>query len=125
MKMLLIPLFLGAVIAFTPAYAGNMHPEGSIHFYNASSSVISAKINGHSGFKLRANQSKQVNYSLVSMACSASPEACTAHFYADNIPVGSATLNVKTGKLLRMQITLPVNAKSGDNKVLRQVVIRG
>lgn len=126
MKLLLLPLTFAfsALLAVAPVYAST-HPEGSISFLNASTSVISAKINGHSGFKLAANQTKQVKYSLVSRACSASPEACTAHFYADNKPIGSAVLNTKTGKLLQMRISISVKASSGANKVLRQVLIKG
>lgn len=102
-------------------YAGE-YPQGEISFHNASNKNITAQVSTFGKFHLAANEQKTVSYSTLAQACSPNPTQCTAQFYVNNTPVGIAIINVKTGKLMSMKLSIKVHTVK-EQKVLRSVVI--
>lgn len=98
-------------------------PPGNLVIHNASDKTISAQVSNYGKFDIAANEQKSVAYSTLEYACSATPTHCTARFYVDNRPAGSAMINAVTGKLVYVKLGMKVRtAKS--NQVLRSVVIQ-
>lgn len=99
-------------------------PAGDINFHNASNKNISATVSNSGKFNLAANEYKNVPYSTLTQACSANLTNCTAQFYVDNQPAGTATINVVTGKLVSMNLQMKVHTSKGPQQVLRGVVLQ-
>lgn len=105
------------------ALAATEHPEGDIIFYNASNHNVTAQISTFGKVTLATNEKRNIAYSSLSQVCYANPTNCKADFYVDNTPAGSATINVKTGKVVDMKLAIKVHTVKGDKNVLRSVVI--
>lgn len=99
------------------------HPTGDIVIYNTSSKNITAEVGGFGKFDLAANGQQSVPYDSLAEACSNNPTHCTAQFYVENTPVGFATINTSTGKLVSMKLSMKVRT-SQDQQVLRSVTIQ-
>jgi hypothetical protein len=98
-------------------------PTGDITFHNASGKNITAQVSTFGKFNLAANEQKNVKYSTLAQACSSNPTQCTAHFYVDDAPAGTATINAETGKLVNMNLRMKVQT-SKSQQVLRSVTIQ-
>src|SRR5205085_1059304 len=98
------------------------YPPGEISFHNATNKNITAQVSTFGKFQLTANQQKTVSYSTLAQACSPNPTQCTAQFYVDNTPVGTAVINVKTGRLMSMKLPMKVHTVK-EQQILRSVVI--
>lgn len=120
-KYIHLSTFLSFLLFSHSVLAENL-PDGSINFYNASNKNVTAQVSSVGKFNIAANESKSVSYSTLAEVC---PETnCTAHFYVDNTPAGTATINVSTGKLISTKL---VNLKvhtAQSAQVLRSVVIK-
>ncbi len=90
---------------------------------NASNNTITAAISSFGKFNIAANQQKNVSYSTLEQVCSANPAHCTAQFYVNSQPAGSATINTVTGQLVNMSLTMKVHTAKSQH-VLRSVVIQ-
>lgn len=99
-------------------------PVGDIQFHNASNKNISAQVSTFGKFQLAANEHKTVSYNALSQACSANLTKCTAKFYIEDKPAGTATINVITGKLVSMRLLMKVHTSKGPQQVLRSVVLQ-
>ena len=100
------------------------HPDGEVVFYNATSNPVTAQVSTFGKVTIAANESKNVAYSTLSQACSANPTNCKAKFYVNDMPAGYATLNVVTGKLVNINLSMKVRTAKGPQQVLRSVVIK-
>lgn len=102
------------------------YPDGEIIFYNASDDLITAQVSSSSfgKFTLSANEQKNVAYSSLMQVCSSNPTNCKAHFYVNNVPAGSATINALTGKLVKMNLSMNIATAKNAQQVLRRVVIK-
>lgn len=113
-----LTLSLGTCAAFADTY-----PQGDITFHNASQKVITAEITSIGKVNLPANKDYNVSYKSLNKICSTSPKSCTAQFYVNDMPAGSATINAVTGKLVAMKLQREV-ATTKEQNVLRRVVIK-
>lgn len=104
--------------------ADKQHPDGNIMFYNASNKTITAQVSSFGKVNISAKEGKAIKYSSLSQLCSGHAKTCTAQFYVDNTPAGSATINVETGRLVEMNLLLKVRTTKGPQQVLRSVVIQ-
>lgn len=113
-------VFLSCGLALATEY-----PDGEITIYNASNNTVTAQVSSSSfgKFTLAAKEQKNVSYSSLVQVCSSSPTACTAYFYVNNAPAGSATINAVNGKLVSQNLSIPVSIAK-NNKVLRRVIIK-
>jgi hypothetical protein len=98
-------------------------PDGAIMLHNASANTITAQVSTFGKFSLAANEYKNVAYQLLAQACSPNLSRCTAQFYVNNKPVGTATINVMTGKLIHMALAIKVRVAK-DQQILRSIVIQ-
>lgn len=98
-------------------------PEGGITIYNASNHNVTAQLSSHGAVTLPSNATRSVSYSSLARACAANPTNCVAYFYIDNKFVGSAIINVLTGKLVKKALAMKV-AMSVSQNILRTVVIK-
>lgn len=112
------------VFAASLALAGGQYPAGDITFYNASNKTVTAQVSSFGKINISAKEEKTIHYSTLSAACSGHARACKADFYVDNTHAGSATINVETGKLVRVNLTMKVHTTHGPQQVLRSVVIQ-
>ena len=112
-----ILFFLGISSCFADTY-----PQGGIVFHNASNKTVTAEVTSIGKIKLAAQEEKDVSYSTLSHVCSSNPTHCVTRFYANDMPVGYATINAKQGKVVNMNILMKVNTTQ-DQKVLRSVTI--
>ncbi len=102
-------------------FAGD-YPQGEITIHNATNKNITAEVSSSGKFKLTPNAQKSVSYSTLAQVCSPNPTQCRAQFYVNDAPVGSAVINVKTGKLMSVNIPMKVRTVK-EQQVLRSVVI--
>ena len=99
------------------------YPQGGLSFHNATGKTVTAQISTIGKVNIAANEQKTVSYSTLAQVCP-SQTKCTANFYVDNTPVGTATLNVVTGKLISMNLNNMKVHTGQSHQVLRSVVIQ-
>lgn len=120
-KYIVLSAFLSPLFLSHSVFANDL-PDGNINFHNASNKNVTAQVSSVGKFNIAANESKSVSYSTLAQVC---PQTnCTAHFYVDNTPAGTATINISTGKLVSSNL---VNLKvhtAQSAQVLRTVVIK-
>lgn len=124
MKLSLITrvfFMISSLIASGFVFAGE-YPQGEISFHNATNKNITAQVSTFGKFQLTANEQKTISYSTLAQVCSSNPTQCTAQFYVDNMQVGTAVINVKTGKLMSIKIPMKVHTIK-EQKILRSLVI--
>lgn len=114
-------LFLSLSLSTTYA-AEQAHPDGEITFRNHSAKTITAAVSEFAQFSLAANTQKNIAYDVLMHVCSNRLTHCTAFFYMDNTLIGSATINVITGKITHQHLAMRVILKSAAH-VLRAVTI--
>ena len=106
------------------AFASDGYPAGDIKFYNASNKTITAQVSSFGKIDISAKEQKSIKYSSLSEVCSGHVKSCTAEFYVDNSPAGSATINVETGKVVRANLSMKVHMTKGPQQELRAIVIQ-
>ena len=122
-------LFLAIAVTFcvlpTLVLASD-YPLGDLLIYNASNKTVTAQISdgAFSKVNISAKEQKNVSYSTLSKVCSSTPTRCTAQFYVDDVPAGSATINTITGKLVHLNLVKVKAITSESQHVLRSVVIK-
>ncbi len=116
-------VLISSLIGSSFVFAGE-YPEGQISIHNGTNKNITAQVSGFVGkFQLNANAERTVSYSALAQVCSPNPTQCTAYFYVDNTPVGTAVINVKTGKLMKMKLPIMNVHTTKEQQVLRSVDI--
>lgn len=125
MNSKLYSAFCSLLLMGTPhlAWAAE-HPEGNITFYNASNKTITAQVSSFGKVNISAKEGKVIKYSSLSQLCSGHAKACTAEFYVNNSPAGTATINVETGRIVKINLMMKVRTTEGPQQVLRRVVIQ-
>lgn len=98
-------------------------PAGDIVLTNASNKTVTAQVISYGSFNLAANEHRNIPYSSLEQICSSNPTDCTARFYVDNKPIGSATINTVTGKLKNVNLSMKVRTGKSQN-ILRTVTIK-
>lgn len=122
MKRSLFSFILSSIL-FSQISLAAERPAGDITFYNASQKNVTAKVSHFGQFTLEKNESKSVSYSTLAQICSGNTTKCTAYFYVNNAPVGSATINAETGKLTHMNLAMKVKTVK-NQQILRSVIIK-
>jgi hypothetical protein len=97
-------------------------PEGDLIIHNSSENKVTAQVSTFGKFNIEANAQKNVAYRSLELACSPNPTQCTAQFYINDKPAGSAVINASTGKLIAMNLQMKVHTTQ-NQRVLRSVVI--
>ncbi len=122
-KMISSFCFLLLVSLTSFAWAEQQHPGGDIRFYNASNKTVTAQVSTFGKINLSPKEQKTIKYSSLVQVCSGHTNTCTAKFYVNDNPAGSATINVETGRLVNMKLLMKVQTTNGSQQVLRSVVI--
>lgn len=125
MRFSLFSVFFCAIfflVGQSPVLAAK-YPNGDITFYNTSDNYVTAEVSAFGKFTLATNEKKIVAYSSLAQVCSANPTNCRAHFYVNNTPAGAATINVVTGELVNMKLSMKVHTSKGHQNILRSVII--
>ena len=122
-----VPAFLSLTLLtshlFCSVVLANNLANGSINIHNASSKDVTAEVSTFGRVSIAPNQSKNVSYTTLGHICP-SQTKCIARFYVDNNPVGSATINLETGKLISMNVIKFKVRTAESEQVLRSVVIQ-
>lgn len=118
-------LFAFLLMTLTTISWAASYPEGTLSIHNSSAKKITAQVSSFGKFNLASNESREVSYSTLSSVCASTPTQCRTQFFIDDAPVGTAVINVTTGKLISMKLhALKVKIVKGAEEVIRTVVIK-